>query len=138
GIEGPYKVTGVSTTPSRARIFVCRPKTAPEVRATDDGCATRIVSGLARRAFRRPVTAEDVAPALAFYRDVRQGGGDFDAGIRSALARILASPSFLYRVERDPAGSQPGAAHPATDLDLASRLSFFLLSSIPDDRLLTL
>jgi len=138
GIEGPYKVTGVGTTPSRARIFVCRPKTAPEARATEDGCATRIVSGLARRAYRRPVTAADIEPALAFYRDTRQDGGDFDAGIRSALARILASPSFLYRVERDPAGSPPGAAHPVTDLDLASRLSFFLWSSIPDDRLLTL
>jgi len=134
GIEGPYKATGVSATPSRDRIFVCRPKTAAE----EQSCAMRIINGLARRAFRRPVTASDVEAPLAFYRDGRQDGGDFDAGIRAALARILSSPSFLYRVERDPAGSLPGTAHPVSDVDLASRLSFFVWSSIPDDRLLTL
>ena len=134
GIEGPYKATGVSVTASRTRIFVCRPRTAVE----EPACATRIVTGLARRAYRRPVTASDIEAPLTFYRDARQDGGDFDAGIRAALARILSSPSFLYRVERDPAGSLPGAAHPVSDIDLASRLSFFLWSSIPDDRLLTL
>jgi hypothetical protein len=134
GVEGPYAPSGVSRTPSRARIFVCRPRVASE----DSACATRIVSTLARRAFRRPVTADDTAAPMSFYRDARQQGGDFDAGIRAALARILASPSLLYRVERDPAGAQPGTAHPVTDVELASRLSFFLWSSVPDDRLLNL
>jgi len=134
GIEGPYKATGVSATSSRASIFTCRPKSTVE----DGPCASRIVNNLARRAYRRPVTAEDVEAPLTFYRQARQQGGDFDAGIRAALARILSSPSFLYRVERDPAGTPAGAAHPVSDIDLASRLSFFLWSSIPDDRLLTL
>jgi hypothetical protein len=144
GIEGPYKTTGVSATPSRASIFLCRPASAPGASARpaaagdESACASRIVSNLARRAFRRPVTAEDVEAPLTFYRRARQEGGDFDAGIRAALARILSSPSFMYRVERDPVGAQPGTAHPVNDIDLASRLSFFLWSSIPDDRLLTL
>jgi len=139
GIEGPYKVTGISVTPSRTRIFVCRPASARQAGIADEqACAVRIVNTLARRAYRRPVTATDVEAPLTFYRQARQDGGDFDAGIRAALARILSSPSFLYRVERDPAGAQPGTAHPVSDVDLASRLSFFLWSSIPDDRLLTL
>ena len=134
GIEGPYKVTGVSATPSRASIFVCRPKMVAE----EPGCATRIITALARRAYRRPVAADDVEAPLTFYRQARHDGGDFDAGIRAGLARILSSPSFLYRVERDPMGARPGTAHPVNDIDLASRLSFFLWSSIPDERLLTL
>jgi mono/diheme cytochrome c family protein len=134
GIEGPYDATGVSATPSRSAIFVCRPKAAAEEAA----CARRIVTRLAGRAYRRPVTAEDVEAPLTFYREARQHGGDFDAGVRAALARILASPSFLYRVEHDPAGVTPGTVHPVSDIDLASRLSFFLWSSIPDERLLTL
>jgi len=144
GIEGPYKATGVSATASRTRIFVCRPGSgdaaaARQARSADEqACAARIINGLARRAYRRPVTATDVEAPLAFYHQAREDGGDFDAGIRAALARILSSPSFLYRVERDPAGSLPGTAHPVSPIDLASRLSFFLWSSIPDDRLLTL
>jgi hypothetical protein len=148
GIEGPYDVTGVGTTPSRERIFVCRPPGVAEPRPEpapsrtpsrdEAACANRIITNLARRAFRRPVTAEDVEAPLAFYDAVRDRGGSFDAGIRSAVARILASPMFLYRIERDPASLRPGAARRVTDVELASRLSFFLWSSIPDDRLLTL
>jgi mono/diheme cytochrome c family protein len=134
GIEGPYKTSGVSTTPSRARVFSCRPKTSAE----EPTCAARIVTSLARRAYRRPVTGSDTEAPLVFYRRAREEGGDFDAGIRAALARILASTSFLYRVESDPPGMPAGKAHAVTDLDLASRLSFFLWSSIPDDRLLRL
>jgi len=133
-IEGPYSVTGVSATPSRDRIFVCRPASAAE----EASCAERIFTNLTRRAYRRPVTGDDVQAPLAFYRQARQNAETFDAGVRAGLARVLSSTSFLYRMERDPAGIQPGAAHPVSDVELASRLSFFLWSSIPDERLLNL
>ena len=135
GIEGPYNVTGVSTTPSRDRLFVCQPAGRPQ---EELACATRILTNLARRAYRRPVTAADVEAPMAFYKQSRESGGNFDAGIRSGVARILASPSFLYRIERDPAGLRAGAAHAVSDVELASRLSFFLWSSIPDETLLNL
>jgi hypothetical protein len=134
GIEGPYNVTGVSSTPSRELVFVCRPRSAAE----EPACANRIVRGLAQRAFRRPVTAEDIEAPLAFYTAARESDGTFDAGIRAGVARILVSPSFLYRIERDPAGVRPGTARRVTDLELASRLSFFLWSSIPDKTLMDL
>jgi mono/diheme cytochrome c family protein len=134
GIEGPYNVTGVSSTPSRELIFVCHPASVAE----EPGCAQKILTNLARRAYRRPVTTGDVEAPLAFYRQSRQSGGNFDAGIRAGVARILSSPSFLYRIERDPSGSRAGTAHPVSDVELASRLSFFLWSSIPDGRLLNL
>ena len=134
GVEGPYKVTSVSMTPSRERIFVCQPRSAAE----EPRCANRILMTLAQRAYRRPVTAEDVAAPLAFYTGARERGGTFDAGIRAGVARILASPLFLYRIERDPAGLRAGTARRVSDVELASRLSFFLWSSIPDERLLTL
>src|SRR5688500_7334188 len=134
GVEGPYKITGVSMTPSRERIFVCQPARG----ADESACAQRIVRGLAQRAFRRPVTAEDIAAPLAFYTGARERGATFDAGIRAAVARILASPLFLYRIERDPAGSRAGTARRISDVELASRLSFFLWSSIPDDTLMNL
>jgi mono/diheme cytochrome c family protein len=134
GVEGPYQVTGVSATPSRDRIFVCQPQAVLEEAA----CATKILTNLARRAYRRSVTAADVEAPLAFYKESREKGGNFDAGIRSGVARILASPSFLYRIERDPAGLGAGAAHAVSDVELASRLSFFLWSSIPDEKLLNL
>jgi mono/diheme cytochrome c family protein len=133
-IEGPYNVTGVSATPSRERIFVCRPEAAEQQTA----CAQRIFTSLTRRAYRRPVTSADVEAPMAFYRQARQSGETFDEGIRAGLARVLSSTSFLYRVESDPAGVRPGTAHPVSDVDLASRLSFFLWSSIPDERLLNL
>jgi hypothetical protein len=133
GVEGPYGASGVSTTPSRERLFLCRPKVA-----SDEGaCATRILTSLAQRAFRRPVSAQDVEPALSFYTRTRKDGGSFDEGVRAGVARILVSPAFLYRMERDAAGIEPGKAHPVSDVELASRLSFFLWSSIPDEQLLT-
>jgi hypothetical protein len=134
GIEGPYDVTGVSATPSRERVFVCTPKTAAE----EPACANRILRTLASRSYRRPATAADIEAPLAFYNETRQRGGTFDAGIRAGLARILVSPSFLYRIERDPAGLKPGTARKVSDIELASRLSFFLWSSIPDERLVNL
>ncbi|MEO8257548.1 MAG: DUF1592 domain-containing protein [Acidobacteriota bacterium] len=133
-VEGPYNVKGVSSTPSRERLFVCRPASAAEEAA----CADKILMNLARRAYRRPVTAADGEAPLGFYKQARENGGDFDAGIRSGVARILSSPSFLYRIERDPAGVRPGTPHTISDLELASRLSFFLWSSIPDQKLLDL
>src|SRR6185369_1968605 len=101
-------------------------------------CANEILSNVARRAYRRPVGANDMEAPMSFYNDARMKGGDFDAGIRAGLARILASPAFVFRSESDPANQPEGAAHRITDLELASRLSFFLWSSIPDDELMSL
>ncbi len=135
GVEGPYNVKGVSaSSPSRERIFVCRPASA----ADETACAEKIFTNLTRRAYRRPVTAADVEPPMTFYTQTRAANGDFDAGIRAGLSRVLASPSFLYRIERDRTGVRAGAAHPVSDVELASRLSFFIWSSIPDDRLMNL
>ncbi len=131
-VAGPYNPTGPGTTPSRERIFSCR----PAVRSQEDGCATKILSTLARRAFRRPVTKPELARVLEFYAAGRKKG-DFDAGIQLAIRRILASPTFVFRVEEDGA-VKPGTIHRVSDLELASRLSFFLWSSIPDDTLLEL
>jgi mono/diheme cytochrome c family protein len=139
-IEGPYNVTGVSPTPSRDRIFVCRPDSAAGAAsaAEQTACAQRIFTNLTRRAYRRPVNNDDVQAPMDFYRQARQNGEAFDSGIRAGLARVLSSTSFLYRMENDPIGIRPGAAHQVSDVDLASRLSFFLWSSIPDERLLNL
>jgi hypothetical protein len=133
-VEGPFNVTGVSDTPTRDRIFVCRPESAAE----EQSCAEQIVATLTRRAFRRPVTEEDVATAMAFYDDERQSGGDFDSGIHAALTRVLVSPFFLFRAEKESPDVPPGSTHPIDDFELASRLSFFLWSSIPDEELLAL
>ncbi len=131
-IRGPFNPTGLSTTPSRQRIFTCYPK-AP---AQEQACATRIVSTIAHRAFRRPVTEQDMRELMAFYESGRKTG-PFDEGIRSALTRILASPYFLYRITAtEPALKIAEATYRVDDLDLASRLSFFLWSSVPDDELL--
>lgn len=130
-INGPYEVKGPGETPSRRRIFVCRPAQPGE----EEGCAERILATLMRRAYRRPVTAGDVEVPLKFYRDARKDGG-FEAGIEMALRAVLVSPEFLFRVEQDPAGVAPQTAYRISDLELASRLSFFLWSSIPDDELL--
>jgi hypothetical protein len=132
-VSGPFSVTGRGDTSSRAKIFVCHP-TSPK---DEEGCARTILSRLARRAFRRPVVDADVTPLLAFYRGGRQAG-DFDDGIEKALEALLVSPDFLFRVEPDPAGSKPGSVYRISDFELASRLSFFLWSSIPDDELLKL
>jgi hypothetical protein len=142
-IQGPFTAAGLSDTPSRQRIFVCRPKTAAE----ELPCATHILSTMARRAFRRPVTDQDLAAPLAFYKRARgtpsgvpgdTAEGSFDAGIQAALPAILASPKFLYRAERTPAGTAAGAVHRITPIELASRLSFFLLGHPPDEELLRL
>jgi mono/diheme cytochrome c family protein len=132
-IRGPLMVTGLSASPSRSKIFMCVPKTSRE----ELPCANKIVENLARHAFRRPVTAEDVNPLMAFYKSgsATGGPGSFESGVRDALSAILASPHFLYRVE---SGVGTGATRTLTDLELASRLSFFLWSSLPDDELVTL
>ena len=132
-LSGPYGVDGSGDTPSRERIFTCRPGEGAVAAA--EPCAREILSTLARRAYRRPVTAADLDLLLPFYEEGRAEGG-FDRGIQRALERLLVSPEFLYRIERDPAGVDPGAPYPVGDLELASRLSFFLWSSIPDDELL--
>jgi hypothetical protein len=126
-IRGPLSVTGMSGSASRSKIFICRPN-APRDEAA---CANRIVESLARRAFRRPVSAEDISPLMAFYKTGYVTGG-FEGGVRDALSAILASPHFLYRAE---SGSGIGATRTLSDLELASRLSFFIWSSIPDEEL---
>jgi len=150
-IEGPSSVSGVSDTPSRHRIFVCRPTTrsalrrdSPEAQGngssaslTEDGCARRIVSTLARRAFRRPATPADVTMLMEFYASGRVQG-TFDDGIEKALRRLLADPEFVYRREIAPAAVRAGGSYHISDVALASRLSFFIWSSMPDDELLTL
>jgi mono/diheme cytochrome c family protein len=133
-IEGPFNITGISETPTRKRLFTCKPATP----AKEAPCASEILSTVARRAYRRPVTANDMEAPMTFYNDARMKGGDFDAGIRAGLARILSSPAFVFRSESDPANLPEGAAHRISDLELASRLSFFLWSSIPDDELMNL
>jgi mono/diheme cytochrome c family protein len=135
GIEvvGPFNSTGVSQTASRALIFVCDPKKIGE-----SACAKQITERLARRAFRRPVTAEDVDRLMPFYEAGREGGGSFDDGIEQVVTAVLASPDFLYRAIRGPKGTAPGAEFALTDLELASRLSFFLWNTPPDDELLSL
>ena len=131
-IVGPFDPTGIGETPSRARIFSCRPSTA----SADDAeaCATSILANLARRAYRRPVTVDDLDQLVAFYHE-GHGEGGFETGIETALRALLASPEFLFRIERDPEGLAPGTPYRVSDLELASRLSFFLWSSIPDDEL---
>ena len=132
-IGGPYDVSGFAETESGRRIFVCRPSAPSDA----DACATNILTTLARRAYRRPVTKTDLDPLLHFYR-VGSSKGGFEAGIELALTRILVSPHFLFRTEAPPAGVSPGEAYAVSELALASRLSFFLWSSIPDDGLLDL
>ena len=178
-VTGPYDAAGAADTPSRQRIFTCRPVAVadavaagtadgpaagaadgpaagtadgPAAGTTDDlaagaadgpaagtadeaACAREILSRLARRAYRRPVSDDELAVLLDFYRQGRAAGG-FDDGVELAIRRLLVSPEFLYRIEADPEGAAPGAPYPVADLDLASRLSFFLWSSIPDEELL--
>jgi hypothetical protein len=113
-------------------------RSSQEIQASEGGCARTILSTLARRAYRRPVTEADVKPLVTFYLEGRNQGGNFDAGIERALRRLLVSPEFLFRVERDPAKSAPKTAYRISGLELASRLSFFLWSSIPDNELIEL
>ncbi len=135
-ISGPHNASGRGETPSRSKIFICQPA-ANASAGEQTACAKKILSTLARRAFRRPVTNADIEPLLAFYQQKRQQS-DFDSGIQSALEAMLVSPDFLLRVERDPKAAAPGSVYRLNDFELASRLSFFLWSSIPDDELLNL
>ncbi|MBM62371.1 MAG: hypothetical protein CL484_05425 [Acidobacteria bacterium] len=130
-IVGPYNPSGAGDTPSRARIFDCQPASVKD----DDPCAREILSTLMRRAYRRPVTDADLERPFQLYRAARDDGG-FDAGIEMGLAAVLVSPEFLFRIEQDPVGVPSGKAYQLDDLALASRLSFFLWSSIPDEELL--
>jgi hypothetical protein len=134
-ITGPFEAGGVTETPSRRRLFVCRPSqsTAP----AEEACAKRIVATVARRAFRRAVTDADLESPLRFYTEARRTG-DFEAGIEMAVRAVLASTEFLFRVERDPKTVTPKTPYRVSDVELASRLSFFLWSSIPDEELLDL
>ena len=134
-IGGPYNTKGPGETPSRRRIFVCRP--ASSNGNDEEQCARKILSTLARRAYRRPVMAEDVQTLLDLYQLGRREGS-FEEGIQAALQRILVDPEFLFRIERDPPSAAPGEVYRIGGLELASRLSFFLWSSIPDDELLGL
>jgi mono/diheme cytochrome c family protein len=132
-IGGPYNGQVPQDSPSRRRIFGCRPARPSE----ETACATKILSTLARRAYRRPTTKEDIRTLLGFYKTGRVEG-DFETGVRAALERLLVSPDFLFRVEADPDRVAPGMAYRLPDVEVASRLSFFLWSSIPDDELLDL
>ncbi len=125
-VTGPYEAKGAGDTPSRRRLFVCQTQ--------DAACAKKIVATLARRAYRRPVTETDLAVPMKFFEQAR--GDGFEAGVEMAVRSVLVSPEFLFRVEEDPAGAAPKTPYKLTDLELASRLSFFLWSSIPDDELL--
>jgi mono/diheme cytochrome c family protein len=130
-ITGPFNATGSGDTPSRRRLFVCIPASADQ----ESACADRILTTLLRRAYRRNVTADDLGRVRRFY-DAGRAERDFDLGIQRALERVLVSPQFLFRIEQDPPSAEPGSVHRIGDFELASRLSFFLWSSIPDDELL--
>jgi hypothetical protein len=131
-IAGPYNPSGISDTPSRERIFTCQPSSV----ADEPACAEQIFSSLARRAFRRSVDADDIAAPLAFYDGAREDGNSYEQGIRAGVARMLVSPSFLFRAEREQPDRPDGGVYEVSDVELASRLSFFLWSSIPDVELL--
>jgi hypothetical protein len=133
-IAGPYGATGLSETASRKKIFICEPQSADE----EPACAQRITENLARRAFRRPAEQSDIDRLMPFYRAARKQGGNFDAGIKQMITAVLASPDFLYRTVAPPRNLPEGQAWPLTDIELASRLSFFLWCDIPDDQLLGL
>ena len=131
-IAGPYASEGPGDTPSRRKIFICRPS-RPQAEAP---CAEKIITTIARRAYRRPIAADEIPALLLPYKNSRAAGKSFDEGIRTALQRILVSPNFLFRVEADPPAVASGSAYRISDIELASRLSLFLWSTIPDDELL--
>jgi mono/diheme cytochrome c family protein len=132
-LQGPFDAKGITQTPSRARIFTCTPESA----AAQDACARRIITTLATRAYRRPVSGDDVNELFQYYQDGLKEGG-FESGVRTAVTGLLASPFFLYRGEAVPSGLRPGQAYTIDDLELASKLSFFLWNTIPDNELLQL
>jgi hypothetical protein len=131
-VAGPYNVTGAGDTPSRRKIFLCQ----PSKQLSEEACAEKILSSLARQAYRRPVKAVDIAPIMTMYKDARKDG-DFERGVEAGLEVILASPNFLFVREIDPPRSAPGSVRRITDIELATRLSLFLWSSIPDEELLS-
>ena len=131
-VRGPYGDRGAGDTPSRRRVFVCMPESPGD----EPACAAEILTALARRAYRRPAAAGDVTLLRRFYDEARAGGEDFEGGIERALRYLLASPDFLFRFEADPVDAAAGGVYPVSDFELASRLSFFLWSSLPDDELL--
>ncbi|HYZ86356.1 MAG TPA: DUF1592 domain-containing protein, partial [Bryobacteraceae bacterium] len=130
-VNGPFDFSGPGATPSRKRLLICQPRSSQE----EDGCAAKILSTVMRRAYRRPVTEADLQGPMKFFRDARVENG-FEAGIEMGLSAVLVSPEFLFRVEEDPKSVDRESAYRISDLELASRLSFFLWSSIPDDPLL--
>jgi hypothetical protein len=130
-VTGPNNVTGVSDTPSRQRVFTCKPTSSAQERT----CAQSILSDLATRAYRRPVSAERVQALMGFYDEAATAGG-FESGVQAGLQAILASPEFLFRLEREPAGAQPGQSYRLSPIDLATRISFFLWATVPDQELL--
>ena len=133
-ITGPINPTGSGDTPSRRQIFTCRPQNDADALS----CARKILGALGRRAYRRPVTDSEAERLLTYYQRGRNEGGTFDSGIETALAFLLVNPQFLFRSEVDPSGAAPGTPYRISDYELASRLSFFLWSSVPDDELLNL
>jgi len=133
-IAGPYNATGVSQTPAREKIFTCTPKQTSE----EVGCARQILTALARQAYRRKVTDRDLEPLLSFYQASRNRGNSFDQGIESGIRMILSDPQFIYRFEPEPTTLANGAIYQISDTELASRLSYFLWSSLPDETLLAL
>ena len=137
-IMGPFDAKGAADTVTRRKVFVCRPAAAAKEAGQESACAKQIVANLAKHAYRRPVTDQDTEVLLSFYQQGRNTGGNFDKGIETALQRLLAEPEFLFRKEREPANTAAGKPYHITDLELASRLSFFLWSSIPDDELINL
>jgi hypothetical protein len=134
-VLGPFNPTGATPTPTRQRVFVCQPAAAA-AEAEQTACAKQIVSTFARRAYRRSITDQDLVAPMAFYKSGKEEGGDFDSGIKSALMAILSSPKFLYRAEGVPDNIAAGSSYRISDVDLASRLSFFLWSRLPDEELL--
>jgi len=130
-VAGPFNVQGPGETATRDKIFICHPTGS----ADEQACAEKILSNLAHHAYRRPVVADDMAQLIALYKEGAKDGG-FESGVRLALQKILVSPDFLFRAEIDPAGAAPGTVYRVSDVELASRLSFFLWSSTPDDQLL--
>ena len=133
-VGGPFEATGVGQGESQQRIFVCR----PEPGSAEEPCARRILSTLARRAYRTPVTPRDIDPLILLFTEGRADGGSFEHGIEMGLSGVLVAPRFLFRAPVVPDGGRPGEVYRLSDLDLASRLSFFLWSSIPDEELLSL
>jgi hypothetical protein len=136
-ISGPYDAAGPGDSPSRQRIFSCRPQAPESPLGAESECAAEVLQTLARRAYRRPVNSDDLAPLMAFFEEGR-ANGSFDDGIQLAIKRLLVDPKFLFRIERDPDAAAPGSIYAIDGLELASRLSFFLWSSLPDDELIEL